>query len=97
VKPPGRGGRKRAATPPPERAGISRNAVSRMLNVPLETVRRRVAGLIEQKVLMEQADGLVFSPENPMGLGNNADISLFNLGLLRQLFRQLKDAGIDLD
>ena len=96
VRPPGRGVRKRTA-PTPERAGISRNALSRMLHVPLETVRRRVAGLIAQKVLVEQADGLVFSPDNPMGLGNNADLAHFNLELLRKLFRQLKDAGIDLD
>ena len=94
---PPRRGRKRAVTPAPERPGISRNAVSRMLNVPLETVRRRVGGLIEQGVLVEQADGLVFSQANPLGIGNNTDIVLFNLGLLRQLFRNLKGAGIELD
>jgi hypothetical protein len=94
---PLRRGRKRTETPAPERTGISRNAVSRLLNVPLETVRRRVGGLIEKGVLVEQSDGLVFSQQNPMGLGNNADIASFNLGLLRKLFRDLKTAGIDLD
>jgi hypothetical protein len=93
---PGRRG-SRAAPPQSERSGISRNALSRALNVPLETVRRRVAGLIEKKVLLEQSDGLVFSPDNPLGLGNNSELWAFNLELLRQLFRGLKAAGIDLD
>ncbi|MEJ0040964.1 MAG: hypothetical protein WDM81_01465 [Rhizomicrobium sp.] len=83
--------------PAPERTGVSRNAVSRAINVPLETVRRRVASLIGKKILMERPDGLVFSPDNPIGLGNNADLSQLNLGLLRQLFRGLKAHGIDLD
>jgi hypothetical protein len=96
AKPPRRG-RKRTQAPAPERTGISRNAVSRMLNVPLETVRRRVGGLIEKGVLAEQADGLVFSQKNPLGIGNNTDIATFNLGLLRQLFRDLKAVEIDLD
>src|ERR1700761_9632972 len=89
-----RGGR---MTPAPARAGISRNAISRAVNVPLETVRRRVAALIEKKVLLEQEDGLVFSPDNPIGLGNNADLLDTNLELLRQLFRGLKAQGIELD
>ncbi|HEY0107389.1 MAG TPA: hypothetical protein VGB91_15015, partial [Rhizomicrobium sp.] len=44
--------------------GVSRNALSRTLNIPLETVRRRVTGLIQKKALREQPDGLVFSPDN---------------------------------
>jgi hypothetical protein len=84
-----------AATP--RRAGISRNAVSRALNIPLETVRRRIAALVAKKVLVEQADGLAFSPDNPIGLGNNADLAAFNLELLAQLFRDLKACGIELE
>lgn len=87
----------RLANPAPDRAGVSRNAVSRAINVPLETVRRRIAGLIEKKVLVERDDGIVFSPDNPMGLGNNTDLAELNLALLRQLFHGLKAAGIDLD
>ncbi|HXC56793.1 MAG TPA: hypothetical protein VNU97_15955 [Rhizomicrobium sp.] len=79
-----------------ERVGISRNAVSRALNVPLETVRRRIAALIEKKILLEQADGLVFSPDNPLGLGNNRELGAFNIEMLRLLFRNLKAHGIDL-
>jgi hypothetical protein len=88
--------RKRAAAAT-EKTGISRNAVSRALNVPLETVRRRVAALIAKDILCEQADGLVFSPNNPIGLGNNAELNAFNLEMLRQLFRGLKANGIKLD
>lgn len=77
--------------------GISRNAVSRTLNVPLETVRRRIAALIEKQILLEQADGLVFSPDNPIGLGNNAELNAFNLEMLRQLFAGLKASGVKLD
>jgi hypothetical protein len=82
--------------PLPAQTGISRNAISRMLNVPLETVRRRVAGLIAQEVLLEQVDGLVFSPDNPAGLGNNVDLMAFNIAQLKLLFHGLKALGIDL-
>ena len=77
--------------------GISRNAVSRRLNVPLETVRRRVAGLIKQGVLVEQPDGLVFSSANQAGLGGNPDMDALNYKMLKQLFRELKTHGVPLD
>jgi hypothetical protein len=80
-----------------EKRGISRNAVSRLLNIPLETVRRRVIGLMEKQVLVEQRDGLVFTSGNALGLGGNAAIDTLNLQLLRQLFRSLKANGIKLD
>jgi len=80
-----------------ELRGISRNAVSRRLNVPLETVRRRVAGLIKQNVLREQPDGLVFSSANDVRLGSNAELDAANYKMLRQLFRELKAQGVPLD
>ncbi len=89
--------RRRVAAPLPERVGISRNAVSRALNVPLETVRRRVAVLVHKKVLNEQADGLIFAADNPLGLGRNPRVAEVNLGLLRQLFHGLKANGIKLE
>jgi hypothetical protein len=95
VTPPAEPQKKRTAAT--DRTGISRNAVSRALNVPLETVRRRVANLIAKDILNEQADGLVFSPNNPIGLGNNAELNAFNLEMLRLLFRGLKANGIKLD
>ena len=77
--------------------GISRNAVSRRLNVPLETVRRRVAGLILKQILAEQRDGLIFSAGNDAGIGSNRELDELNLRNLRQLFRALRDNGITLD
>lgn len=81
----------------PQHTGISRNAVSRALNLPLETVRRRIGNLIAKKVFIEQADGLVFSPDNPLGLGSNAQLATVNLERLRELFRGLKAIGLKLD
>jgi hypothetical protein len=97
LRPEGAARRKGAVGPLPERLGISRNAVSRALNVPLETVRRRIGVLLEKKVLKEQFDGLVFANENPLGIGNNTKLQTANVELLRQLFRGLKAAGIKLD
>ena len=79
------------------KCGISRNAVSRMLNVPLETVRRRVIGLIEKKALAEQNDGLVYVDGTELGLGDNGSLDKLNLEQLRLLFRTLKANGIELD
>jgi hypothetical protein len=39
----------------------------------------------------------VFSADNPIGLGNNADLAAFNMEMLRVLFRSLKANGIKLD
>lgn len=77
--------------------GISRNAVSRSLNMPLETVRRRIAGLIEKGVLVEQSDGLAFSAHNSVGLGDNPALHAFNLAKLRELFKGLRALGIELE
>lgn len=77
--------------------GISRNAVSRRLNVPLETVRRRVGTLLVKQVLIEQADGLVFSTQNQVGLGGNATIDELNYRMLKQLFTELKKNGVPLE
>ncbi len=77
--------------------GISRNAISRAMNIPLETVRRRVAALLDKGVLYEQSDGLVFAQNNTLGIGNNGALLAFNLEKLRELFRALKDAGIAME
>jgi hypothetical protein len=77
--------------------GVSRNAVSRMLNVPLETVRRRVKALIERKTLAEQHDGLVFAyGDDPQSSGHTA-LDELNFEQLRQLFRALKERGVEFD
>ena len=77
------------------RRGISRNAVSRAINVPLETVRRRAGALMNRNILEERGDGLVVSAAT--GLAGDPKISSLNVQLLRQLFRSLKSQGIKLD
>jgi hypothetical protein len=80
-----------------EKRGVSRNAISRMLNVPLETVRRRVNALIQRKTLVEQHDGLVFGYIEDPGPRQYPAIDELNLQHLRQLFRALKANGVEFD
>jgi hypothetical protein len=79
------------------RRGVSRNAVHKMLNIPLETVRRRVKALIERKALFEREDGLVFSCSDALDQGQYSPLLALNLQLLRQFFRDLKARGIELE
>jgi hypothetical protein len=80
-----------------EKQGISRSALSRMLNIPLETVRRRVKALIERRTLAEQDDGLVFAYTDDAGPRQYPALDELNLQQLRQLFYALKAHGIELD
>ena len=78
--------------------GVSRNAVSRALNVPLETVRRRVGQLLKKKIIQERADGLVVAPVTPLGaLQNTAELLALNARTVRQMFLDLKAQGVRLD
>jgi hypothetical protein len=77
------------------RRGISRNAVSRAINVPLETVRRRVGGLLTRNILEERPGGLVVVAAT--GLAGDPKIANMNAQLLRQLYRSLRAQGIKLD
>jgi hypothetical protein len=78
--------------------GISRNAISRALNVPLETVRRRVAVLLEKKVIQERFDGLSVPEASPLGeIAQGRELLALNAKILRQLFRNLKSAGVRLE
>jgi len=80
-----------------ETRGISRNAVSRRLNVPLETVRRRVAALIKQNILREQPDGLVFQSRQRRGAGRERGNGHDELQDASATFRELKSHGVPLD
>ncbi len=78
--------------------GISRNAISRSLNVPLETVRRRVAGLLEKKVIQERLDGLMVPEASPLGeIAQGRELLALNAKIVRALFRNLKSLGVRLD
>ncbi len=89
------------AWPEPDAAGfqrgISRNAVSRALNVPLETVRRRVGNLLTRDILEERPDGLVLAASANVGPSGNPRLAGLNAQMLRQLFRGLKAQGVKLD
>jgi hypothetical protein len=90
----------RTTTSPKRRTahGVSRNAVSRSLNVPLETVRRRVSLLLKKKIIQERADGLIVAPVTPLGaLQNTAELLALNARTVRQMFLDLKAQGVRLD
>ena len=77
--------------------GTSRSAVSRALNVPLETVRRRVCALIETRVIQERSGGLFVSERSPLGaLDNHAQLVALNAENVRRLFLDLKAVGVRL-
>ena len=80
----------------PNAGGISRNQLSRALNVPLETVRRRVAILIKKRVIAERAGGLVVPQHRPLGaLANHGALLAHNAQVLRLLFVDLKAKGVE--
>jgi hypothetical protein len=81
----------------PNVGGISRNQLSRALNVPLETVRRRVAVLLAKRVIRERESGLVVPDRRPMGaLDNHGELIARNAQALSQLVRDLKAQGVKL-
>jgi hypothetical protein len=77
--------------------GVSRNAISKMLDMPLETARRRVNRLVQKGTLVEQPDGLVFSFDDVLKPGQRTPLDELNLQKLRELVRTLKAHGVDLD
>ena len=83
-----------AVEPDAIKQGISRAALARFLNLPLETVRRRVLHLKEKGILIEVKSGLIVSQENVFGFGNNHHLQTTNIVLVRKLLRDLSRAGI---
>ncbi len=74
--------------------GISRATLSRFLNLPLETIRRRVARLKKKGILAEEKSGLIVSQKNLFGFGNNHHLQNTNISLVRKLLRDLARAGV---
>jgi hypothetical protein len=74
--------------------GMSRAALSRFLNLPLETIRRRVTRLKKKGILAEEKSGLIVSQKNLFRFGNNHDLQNINIVLVRKLLRDLRRAGI---
>ncbi len=83
-----------AVEPDAVKRGVSRGGLSRFLNLPSETVRRRVARLKKQKVLSEREDGLFISEENQFKFGNNHHLQQANLVFVRKLLKDLARAGV---
>jgi hypothetical protein len=84
-----------AVEPDEIKQGISRASLARFLNLPIETIRRRVARLKARSILSEEKDGLIVSEQNKFKFGNNHDLQKTNVLLLRKLLRDLKRAGIN--
>lgn len=69
--------------PEEERAGISRRAIAESLGLPRETVRRKIARLIERDLVIEQ-DGLVRARSPVLGRPNARE---FVTGMIREFER----------
>ncbi len=83
-----------AVEPDAVKQGVSRAALSRFLGLPLETVRRRVDRLKKREILLEGEDGLIVSGENQFKFGNNHELQMTNVLLVKKLLRDLRRAGI---
>ncbi|MBS0530165.1 MAG: hypothetical protein JSS22_12340 [Proteobacteria bacterium] len=83
-----------AVEPDEMKRGVSRAALSRFLNLPLETIRRRVNALKKRGLLTEGSSGLIVSERNAFKFGNNHHLQTVNIHLVRKLLRDLKRAGL---
>ena len=83
-----------AVEPDTIKQGISRAALSRFLNLPLETVRRRVDRLKRRRILLEGSEGLIVSESNKHKFGNNHELQSVNMVLVKKLLRDLRQAGV---
>ena len=78
------------------RRGISRAAVSRATNLPLETVRRRINHLIEIGVLTEREDGIILSSTNSHRIGVRRDLMHRHAQLVDRMVRDIRARGVHL-
>jgi hypothetical protein len=83
-----------ALEPDSIKQGVSRSAVCRFLNLPLETVRRRVDRLKKQGILEERDDGLIVTEDNQFKFGNYHVLQRANLVFVRKLLRDLARVGV---
>ncbi|MDB5611018.1 MAG: hypothetical protein JWP25_7918 [Bradyrhizobium sp.] len=76
--------------------GISRAALSRFFDLPIETVRRRADRLKKEGIFRETDHGLIVTEENLYKFGNNHVLQKINVLLVRKFLRGLMEAGVEL-
>jgi hypothetical protein len=76
--------------------GISRSAISRLMNIPLETVRRRVAILVRTGIVADSPDGLIFAGFADAYDGNFAVVERNNADALAHLYNRIVEDGVAL-
>ncbi len=82
------------AEPDTIKQGVSRGTLSRFLNLPEETIRRRANGLKAQGILAEREDGLIVTENNQFKFGNNHELQRTNIVFVRKLLKDLARAGV---
>jgi hypothetical protein len=85
-----------AVEPDEIKRGVSRAALSRFFDLPIETVRRRADQLKKQGILRETDQGLIVSEANQFKFGNNHELQKTNMRLVRKFLRDLTEAGVEL-
>lgn len=83
-----------AVEPDPLKRGVSRGSLSRFLNLPPETVRRRADRLKREGIFVEREDGLLVSEANQFQFGNNHHLQQVNLAFVKKLLTDLSRIGI---
>jgi len=71
---------------------ISRTAIARFLNMPRETVRRRVQYLIDEGIVVQKRNGIIITEANAFKFGNNPRLQKVNVMLFRRLIKDLQNA-----
>ena len=84
-----------ATEPDAVKQGVSRATLSRFLNLPIETIRRRANQLKKREILAERDDGLFVSETNQFKFGNNHHLQRMNIIFVRKLLRDLARTGIN--
>ena len=78
------------------RRGVSRAEVSRITQIPLETVRRRINRLIEMGVLADRKDGVIVPESNRMAAASRRRKMHINTQLIERLISDLDARGVPL-
>lgn len=78
------------------RRGISRAEVSRITQIPLETVRRRINRLIEMGIVADREDGVILPEANTIATASRRRKMDINSQLVERLISDLDARGVPL-